>query len=68
MKVAYIAVVNPDLGGILNLNEVFALGRVMEVKVLENDIRCPLDSETTIRQARHRSRSDDGSVAGQVSN
>ena len=63
---AYIAVVNPDLGGILDLDKILALWGIMEVKVLKNDVRCLLDSETATCQARLGPRANDGSIAGQV--
>ena len=39
--------VNPDLGRLLDLNQILALGGVLELHVANDDVVGPLDAETT---------------------
>lgn len=43
----HIHVVHPDLGRLLDLNQVLALGRVLELHVANNDVAGTLDAEAT---------------------
>ena len=46
--VGQVAVVDPDVGGALNLNEILSFGRVGHQQVSDDDILCLLDSETSV--------------------
>lgn len=43
--------VDPDIARVLDLDEILALGRVVEVQVLDNHVGCLLDAEAAARQA-----------------
>lgn len=50
-ETAYVVVVDPDVRRVLDFNEILALRGVVEVQVPEDNVRCLLDPEPTVRQA-----------------
>lgn len=49
-----IAVVDPDVGRVLELDQVLGLGGVVEVEVAQDDVGLLLDAETSVGQAWQR--------------
>lgn len=46
-----VAVIDPDVGRVLDLDQVFALGRVVEVEVAQDHVGLLLDAEPPVGQA-----------------
>lgn len=43
-----IAVINPHIGGVLQLDQVLRRWRVMHIQIAQNDVRLLLDTESTV--------------------
>lgn len=58
-----VAVVNPDFGGRVNVNQVFALGCAVELEVANDDVGDLADLETTVGEASVAANTEDRGIA-----
>lgn len=61
-----VAVIDDNIGRRLDIDQVLALGRVVQDKILDDDVLDILKTETAVLETRVTTRSDDGSVAGHL--
>lgn len=59
-----VVMVDPNFGGLVNVNEIFALGCAVELQVSNDDVRDLADLETTIGKTGIATNTEDGGVAG----
>lgn len=58
--------VDPDVARVLDLHEILALGRIMEVQVPQDHVGRLLHAEPAVRQARAGPGSEHGRAADKV--